>query len=204
MMSAVGLDPAMLIALRAALALLFAWAAFHKLRDVASFQEAVSNYELVPRRVTTIFAAGVIAAELSLAVSLPFAGGSGPALGAAVLLATYTAAIVINLARGRVIDCGCSGPARRRPVSGALIARNCLVLLVALSAALPPSSRSFAWIDVVTIIGSVVFLSLLYGVIDQVAANSADLAVLHGAGGGQALRPPSPQAQAAAIGGAVQ
>jgi hypothetical protein len=197
------IDPAVVIALRAAVALLLAWSAIHKLRDIASFRTALSNYELLPRRMTTIAAAVVVAAEFSIAVSLPFAGGSAPALSAAVLLAIYTAAIVINFMRGRIIDCGCSGPLRRRPLSSALIARNCLLLMVALIAAVTPSARELAWLDIVTVVGSVAVLTLLYGIVDQIAINAAAIG-FPGARGGPAPAPSSPQALASAIGGAVE
>lgn len=198
MRTAVALDPAVSVALRAALALLFAWAAMHKLRDIVAFRATLANYELLPHGMTAVAAAAVVAVELSIAVSLPLVSGSVPALAATLLLVTYTVAIVINVRRGRLIACGCSGPARERPVSGAMIARNCLIILVALSAALPASSRQFAWIDVVTISGSVALLILLYAVIDQIATNSLQ------ARRGQAPKPSSPQPPVWAIGEARQ
>jgi uncharacterized membrane protein YphA (DoxX/SURF4 family) len=186
MTAAVTIDPAVLIALRAALALLFASAATHKLRDLRSFEAALSNYELLPRRTTAIAAEVVIGAELSVALSLLALGGSGPALAAAALLGVYTVAIAINLGRGRIIECGCAGPARRQHLSAALLARNGAIIVVVLFCCASAAARPLVWFDAVTVVGAVSFLSLLYGAVDGLLLNAPSLALLRAsaAGGG--------------------
>lgn len=173
-MSAIGLDPALQLLARALLSILFASAAAHKLRDVASFRSALEAYELVPTLWTVPVGAVLIAAEIGVALGLwlprvaPVA-----AVAAAALLALYAGAIAVNLARGRRdIDCGCAGPARRQPISRALVARNAVLAAVALASALPATARALTWIDAVTIIAGGALLALLYAAAEGLLANA--------------------------------
>src|SRR5207247_2030674 len=111
------------------LALLFFVAAGHKLRDPRRFRATVAEYRLVPDRFAPPAAALLVAVEAAAggALLVPGARAAG-LLAAAALLVVYGAAIAINLARGRWdIDCGCTGPAVRRPISGWLVARNAVL-----------------------------------------------------------------------------
>src|SRR2546428_13263493 len=113
------MDPAIDATLRAALGLLFLVAAVHKLRDFGRFRATLAEYRLLPRAVLPVAAGLVLVAELSVAAMLvtPARGAPGP-LAACAILVVYATAIAINLARGRRhIDCGCAGPAGRRPIS---------------------------------------------------------------------------------------
>ena len=59
-----------------------------------------------------------------------------------LLLSLYTAAIVLNLARGRRdIDCGCGGPGSRQTLHEWLVWRNLAYLTLALLALPPPLDR---------------------------------------------------------------
>ncbi len=182
------LDPALRVALRAALALLFLWAALHKLRDVAGFKGALAGYELLPQRCLGTFACVMIATELLLAPTL--LGGVGllqdqpgvgiaAALGAAGLLCVYSGAIVVNLLRGRRhIDCGCFGAAKRRPLGLGLVARNAILIILAAASALPATSRNLTWIDSVTIGAGVAVLAFLYAAVDGLMATGPRIAGL--------------------------
>lgn len=171
-METVAMDPAIHASLRAALSLLFLTAALHKLRDLAAFRAALHGYRLLPEGVTPAAAIVLIAAELGIACVLPWLPGNGAALAAVFLLATYTGAIAINLLRGRrAIDCGCAGPAARQPLSGALVVRNTLLCIAALSTALPIAPRVLQWIDILTIAGSVALLCLLYAAVNGLQVN---------------------------------
>ena len=169
------IDPALALVVRAALALLFLFTAGHKLRDVNAFAAAVAAYDLVPqqwqRTLSWSFAVLEVAAGIFLFTNLaiaPFA--------AAALLVVYTTAIIINLGRGRRdIDCGCAGPAHRMPLSGGLVVRNLMLILAALCATLPPTSRPQIWLDAVTVIASVTALSFLYAAADLALANAVRL-----------------------------
>lgn len=176
-MSGLALDPAVGLALRAVLAVVFAAAAVHKLRDVGAFHAALVGYDLVPSVWVVPLGAGVIAAEIGIAVALwlpPVAAGG--ALGGAVLLTLYAAAMGVNLARGRHdIDCGCAGPAGAQPISRALAGRNLVLAAAAAAAALPISARPLHWIDIATIVAATAALLALYAAVDGLLANAAAL-----------------------------
>jgi uncharacterized membrane protein YphA (DoxX/SURF4 family) len=189
------IDPAIQLALRVALSLLFTWAVVHKLRDVSAFEEALENYALLPKQLTTAAALAVICAEIAIAPSLLLFRGSASALAAAALLGIYTFAIAVNLARGRRdIDCGCAGPAQRRTLSAGLIGRNTGLCAAALIGALPASQRALTGIDAATILGTVAFLGLLYGAVDGMLTNAPRLTLLRRPELRQAPKPSSPQA----------
>jgi hypothetical protein len=174
-MTAVVSDPTVVLIGRLTLSLLFGTAALHKLRDVASFRAALERYELLPPLWAVPAGAAVIAAEVGIAVGLLLPPAAPvAALAAAALLVLYGAAIAANLARGRRdIDCGCSGPARRQPISGWLVARNALLATLAVGAAVPMGSRSLTWVDGITVVAGVVAAALLYVAADGLLATSA-------------------------------
>lgn len=199
------IDPAIHLSLRMALSLLFLTAAIHKLRDHKGFRAALENYRLLPQGAVGMAAAILVVTELSVALSLPLYGGTGPAFVAAFLLALYAAAIGVNLARGRRdIDCGCAGPARAQPLSAVLVVRNVVLCAIALAASFEPLPRGLLWIDVVTIAATIAFFCLLYASIEELIANHPRVAGLGGADAAQARKPASPQARAVELGGVVQ
>jgi hypothetical protein len=174
-MRTLAVDPALQLIVRASLSLLFARAALHKLRDVAGFGAALERYELLPAPWAVPAGAFVIAAEVGVAagVWLPRVAPAA-ALGAAALLALYAGAIAVNLVRGRRdIDCGCSGPARRQPISAALVVRNGVIAAAAVLGALPAGPRALLWVDGVTVAASVAALACLYAAADGLLAESA-------------------------------
>ena len=120
------MDPVLAIVLRWALALLFASALVHKLRDMARFIATVEDYEIGPRPAARPLAFVVALGGASAALGFLFGFGFAPLLGLA-LIGTYSAAIGVNLARGRRhIDCGCGGPNGHR-LGPELLARNALL-----------------------------------------------------------------------------
>jgi len=164
----VTIDPAIAATLRAALALLFLVAATHKLRDPARFRATLAAYRLVP----AAMAPAVVAAELGVAAALVVPGVRVPALAAAAaLLAVYAGAVAVNLARGRTdLDCGCAGPAARRPIDGTLVVRNGVVAAAALAGMLPVAARPVGAVDVLTIVGATAALAALWSAADRLAA----------------------------------
>lgn len=179
-MTAAALDPAVRLTLRAALALLFVWAASHKLRDREGFRAALVNYALAPQRWLRSVSMLLVGLELSVAVGLCIPGvAATAACAAAGLLALYAGAIGINLIRGRRdIDCGCAGPMRRQPISAALVLRNIVLASAALACAWPASSRGFTWIDGITVFASVATLVLLYAAVDGLLVTAPQLRTL--------------------------
>jgi hypothetical protein len=179
----VAIDPAVEAALRAALALLFAVSALHKLRDPEAFRAALEDYRLLPASLGRAAAAALPPAEALTAAALA-AGGPGAlrALGpllAAALLALYSGAIALNLARGRrQLDCGCLGPSLRQPLSPALLARNALLAAAALACLLVPSERTLVWLDAVTISAATAALAAVWSGAHRALANAPRLAGL--------------------------
>jgi len=171
------LDPALQLALRGAAALLFGSAAVHKLRDPVGFRDALGAYGLLPEATLAPSVATLIVAEAAITVGCVVpASAAGACLAGALLLALYSAAIGINLARGRrTIDCGCGGPGGARPLRADLVARNLGVAALLCVAALAPSARALVWLDAITVAGAIAMLALLYTAIDVAAANAARL-----------------------------
>lgn len=127
------------IACRALLALVFLASAAGKLRGrnaLAVFTAEVRAWRLVPAGASGAVAAGVAGAEAVAAVlsALPAAGRSGPVLGG-LLVAVFTAGIVVTRARGTTARCSCFGrtavPLGRRHLmrNGSLLAAAGLALL---------------------------------------------------------------------------
>jgi len=168
-------DPALQLTVRSALALLFFWAAAHKLRDRATFRTALGRYELLPVGWLRPFMALLIASELGVAVALLFPGSaSQAALAAAGLFALYAGAIGINLRRGRRdIDCGCAGVQRGQALSAGLVVRNIVLLGAALACAPPVTPRALTWLDGVTVAAGTVTLLLLYAAADGLLAHAS-------------------------------
>lgn len=171
-------DPALAWTARGALAAVLALAAWHKARDLPAFTAALSAYELVPASLVPLFASQLLAVELALAGLLLLPALAAPtALAAVALLGLYSAAIGVNLARGRRhIDCGCSGPALRQPLSVWLIARNAGLIVLALFSALPKAPRALGALDALTIAGGAAILVASYSAANVLAAHAHALA----------------------------
>ena len=164
-------DPVVLAALHLALALLFAWAASHKLRDPSGFRVALTNYELLPERLTGVAARMLATAELGIALGLvmPTTARTSAAAATAILL-LYAGAIAINLVRGRRdLECGCAGIGRTQ-VSAALVLRNAVLAAGALICLLPTSPRPLGIVDAITIGAALGTLIFLYAAADGLIA----------------------------------
>lgn len=176
---ALSIDPALALSARLGLALLFATAAAHKLRDPGAFRAALAGYRLAPGWTHGAVVAALIAAELGVSFLLVASRRGG--IPAALLLSLYTAAIGSGLARGlREIDCGCFGPAARQPLSPALVARNLALVALALAASLPAGARGLGWLDAVAICAAVALGALLYASANTLLANAPRLRELRG------------------------
>lgn len=164
-------DPVVALVVRGGLVLLFASAAFHKLRDRAGFASVLAAYRLLPEAVVP--AATIVVALTELAVAAALALGStvvGPA-GALALLCVYAVAIAVNLARGRrTIDCGCGALGARQPIGEWLLARNAFLALGAASLLRPVAGRALSWVDVLSIAGAVVVAASVWTAAHALAA----------------------------------
>jgi hypothetical protein len=152
-------------ALRVGLALLFVGAAWHKLSDRARFEAAIRAYALLPTRASAPASWLLPAFEGAIALALLVPAWQRPATAAAAaLLSLYTAAIAINLARGRRrIDCGCFSSRSATPISGTLVARNGALIGATCLLLLPVRMRPLVWVDALTLTTALVTLLLLWG-----------------------------------------
>lgn len=150
--------------LRLGLALLFAAAAWHKISDRPRFEAAVSAYELLPTRASSVLSWVLPTAETAIAAGLLYPATQRlAAVAASGLLLVYTGAIAINLARGRRrIDCGCFSSRSETPLNDVLLARNMGLVAAACVLLLPIRARPFVWIDALTLVTTLVTLSLLW------------------------------------------
>jgi hypothetical protein len=173
------LDPALDMALRGAAAVLFATAAWHKLRDPMGFWQALAGYRLLPQAMTRTAAQLLPWAEISCAVSLIlFPESPLPIFAALGLWLVYGAAIAINLLRGRrQVDCGCGGLGADQTLHWGLVIRNGLLAALTALLLLAPSGRPFLWIDALTGLSGALVLLLLYASTEHLMRNRT---LLHG------------------------
>jgi peroxiredoxin len=124
------MDVVLLVA-RLVLTLTFGAAAMAKLRDFRGSRNAVADFG-VPSALVPAVAMVLPIAELAVAALLiPMTTAWWGAIGAAVLLIAFIAAIGINMARGRRPDCHCFGQVHSRPIGWPTLARNGALLALA-------------------------------------------------------------------------
>jgi hypothetical protein len=168
-------DPLLHSLVGCALAILFAAAALHKVRQAPRFQAQLAEYRLLPT--VLVAPAGWILAVSEAAIALgllwpdlrPYAGAA-----AAVLLVAYAGAIAVNLLRGRsYIDCGCGDT----PVllSPWLLARNLVLATGAATLTLTTSDRVLSGADLAIALVSLPALLLAYRAVEQLLENASVL-----------------------------
>jgi hypothetical protein len=172
------LDPLVLKLVSLGFGLLLLLAAVHKLTAMHEFRAALTAYKLLPGALiapVSVFVPileALLGAAWLLAIQPVFV-----ALCSAALLGVYAAAIAINLLRGRVhIDCGCgmaSAAGRDQQLSWGLVARNLILIIVALAATLPATERAIGMVDYVTLVAGLLAIVLLYGAANQLLSNGA-------------------------------
>lgn len=166
-------DPVVTRAAGAALSVVLLAGAWHKLRDPAVFAAAVENYRLLPAAGVPVVALALPVLELAAGALILFAetrvlGG----MLAAVVLLVVSSAVAVNLVRGRTaIDCGCGGVASQ-PLSWSLLARNAVLLALAVLAVQDDIARQLVWADYITLGGAVLAQLGLYFCINQLMSNS--------------------------------
>jgi hypothetical protein len=177
MMEVFSLDPAVPRMLGAAVSIILLTGALDKLRDLDSFRAVLENYRLLPASLVALVASALPLLEATAGLALLTEAGRGfGALLAFLLLATVTAAVVINLLRGRhQIECGCGGSDGRQTLSWALVARNALLLAAALGGAAADTARDLLWLDYLSVAGGALALFGLYASANQLLANQPHL-----------------------------
>ncbi len=120
------------LAAQFSLGIVFLLSAVPKLRRPRLFAWGVVAYDILPEKVSYVFALALIPLELFLAITFLTGWLMSIALAlATLLLVVFTVAVGINLRRGRLVDCGCFG-AGSEPISTRSVARLFLLLTVVL------------------------------------------------------------------------
>lgn len=172
------LDPLVLKLVSIGFGLLFLLAAVHKLTALHHFRTALAAYKLLPDTLIAPISIIVPVCEALLGGAwLLGIQAAFVALASAALLGAYTAAIAINLFRGRIhIDCGCgmaSAAGKGQQLSWGLVLRNLMLIAAALAATLPESERAIGAVDYVTLVAGLLAIILLYGAANQLLNNNA-------------------------------
>jgi methylamine utilization protein MauE len=156
------IDPAIGALLAGAFSLLFASAAFHKLRHPLRFAAAFRAYELLPAGATPL-AWLLPLLELTIAAGFLVRGSrDGACAAGAALLVCYAAGIALNLQRGRSdLQCGCGGPGER-VIASWMVWRNLLLALLLGALLLPWTVRPLTAADALTIGAGTAVAALLY------------------------------------------
>jgi thiol-disulfide isomerase/thioredoxin len=116
---------------RIVLASVFVVAAGSKLADLAGTRAAVVEFG-APRRLAGAVTAVLVAAELAVAaLLLPSSTAAVGAFGAVLLLAVFSAAVIVSLARGRAPECHCFGQLHSAPASWKTLVRNAVLAGIA-------------------------------------------------------------------------
>lgn len=174
------IDPVIIWIAAIALAAIFAASAVMKLADRSEFRGALENYRVAPEVIAPGLTILIPLAELAgaAAILLPVTRGAGAAMLLA-LIVIFSAAIVINLIRGRIyIDCGCFGPALRQKISWWLVMRNAALAMLAIAVAIPQFARPLELLDVATIALGAATTIVLYAAVNFLLANAPHLAAL--------------------------
>lgn len=118
-----------------------------KATGLAAFRSAVANYRLLPPALVTPVAMALPSAEVLAAVLLAIGVLTVVVAAAlAVLLVSFALAIGINLAQGRVFDCGCTGSAATpRLISWRHVTADLLLAAVAAAIAVAPPAAAQLW-----------------------------------------------------------
>ena len=167
------LDPVIVWTGRLVLVAVLLAAAGAKLRALEEFAGVVHNYRLLPELLARPVAYALPILEIMLAAGLLLDPTRRiAAVATAVLLAVFAFAMAINIWRGRVhIDCGCFASALKQRLSWALVARNGVLIGLALLIAAPVSAaRPLRLLDLLTVAVASGSLLLLYVAFSQLAS----------------------------------
>jgi uncharacterized membrane protein YphA (DoxX/SURF4 family) len=170
-------DPVLTQIVSAALAMLLLIGAWQKLRDVAVFGAALAAYELLPTALVGAVAwtLPMIEAVAGLTLVIDRTRPVGAVLASGLLL-VVTAAVIVNLLRGRAdLNCGCGGIEDEQTLSWSLVGRNGVLLALVGLCALTPATRTLLWLDYLSVAVGACCLYGLYVMGNQLAANQPRL-----------------------------
>lgn len=172
------IDPLLPTVIAFGFAVLFVAAASHKLSVRGRFEAILRDYRLLPDFLVRPIALLMPAIELTLGLGwISGLSARATALASAVLLTTYALAMTINLVRGRIyIECGCgfgTSTGEEQALSSSLVARNILLIGLALLPLAPTTGRNLGTTDFLVVVGSVLTAILLYAGSGQLIRNRA-------------------------------
>lgn len=120
-----------LVVAKVLLAGMFGVAGIAKLADRAGVRRMIAGFG-VPAKAAAPLGWALVAGELGVALALLLGpAASAGAMGALVLLAGFSIAIAVNVARGRTPACHCFGRLHSAPVGWSTVARNGLLATIA-------------------------------------------------------------------------
>jgi uncharacterized membrane protein YphA (DoxX/SURF4 family) len=119
--------------------LVFVVAALAKLGDMQAFADQVYNFRLLPLMLVNRVALTLPWVELvaGLALVTGVRARSGAAI-ASMLMAAFTVAVLIAMARGLDFECGCFGTADSTRVGLVKVGQNVAMLILALVGSIRP------------------------------------------------------------------
>jgi hypothetical protein len=117
------------IAIRFGMAVLFITSSIPKLADEDAFVTAVWNYDLLSPRTAVVVARVIPRLEILIGAALALGVLVRPmALVSAALLLSFAGGVMVNLVRGRPIDCGCAGAVAPRRIGWGLVVADCVAV----------------------------------------------------------------------------
>jgi hypothetical protein len=179
------IDPLLSRTIAFGFAVLFIGTAWHKLSALGRFSAILRDYRLLPALLIRPLTLLIPAIELTLVLGwLSNLSPRVTAMTSAALLSTYALAMIINLGRGRIyIDCGCGFGAsigEGQALSSSLVARNILLIGIALLSLVPTSGRDLGITDLALVFASTLIAILLYASSEQLIQNRAAIVTWRG------------------------
>lgn len=173
------IDPVYSLTISAAAGLVLVQGAWQKWQQLEAFAAAMQDYELIPDVAVPSASRALIATEATIGLALLWPRSHPWALLAGIaLLVMVTAAVVLNLLRGRTaISCGCGG-ASDQQISWSLVMRNGLFATLLGLAAQPWSDRQLIPLDYLTCLVGALMLAGFYAVVGQLLSNQPRLDAL--------------------------
>lgn len=169
------IDPVVFNIVNVCLSILFLSAGLQKLLNRQAFAAILEQYTLLSAIILT--PAAVIIPWLEMACALALLLPDLHQLAVAVivlLLLVYAAAMLVNVRRGNVnIDCGCSFGVSQQTISMALVWRNSLLAIIALSLFAPLGNREIGLFDYGVMVLGIIQFSLLYLIASTLMAQQA-------------------------------
>ena len=174
------MDDLILLTISAAFCMMFGVSGLQKARNLASFRQAIADYQLLPGVLTGVASILLTVFELQLAAGWCIASVRPMAAWSTIILLTvYMLAMSVNLLRGRnYIDCGCSFGAANsgQPLSVWLLVRNLLLIMLATPGILAAAGRPLAATDILVLVASLLIGIILHAAFTQLMLNHAAIA----------------------------